>query len=397
MIETPPIASAGRLKPSVLRPVVLHAMRDYLQITEPWVYSQIKQTTGYYPVVVCDAKLNQKLFPLPDIHASTDLRFARAHHLINQVHRKLAYANWPGSYQGVIKQYRPQLIHAHFGDRGVLMLGTARKHRVPLVTSFYGYDVSQLPREAKWRPRLEWLFDHGDVFLAEGPHLRQSLLALGCPADKVRIFHLGVDVVNAPFHERRAPAGPTRILMAASFREKKGLRYGIEAFARVCARHRGHVQLTIIGDGPLKDELRALATRLKVMPFIRWLGYQPHDVLIKELASAHLFLSPSVVAESGDTEGGAPVALLEAQASGLPILATTHADIPEVTRPGESAFLVPERDVDALEERLEYLVTHPECWAAMGRSGRAHVLAEFNLLEQGRRLEAIYREAIARH
>lgn len=395
MIETPPIASAGRLKPSVLRPVVLHAMRDYLQTTETWVYNQMKQAASFYPVVVCDAKVAPERFPLPDVYANTELRFARAHHLINQVHRRLAYANWSGSYAGVIRAYRPQVIHAHFGDRGVLMAGTARRYRLPLVTSFYGYDVSQLPREPKWKPRLEWLFEQGDLFLAEGPHLRQGLIDLGCPAEKIRLYHLGVDVQNMPFVERQAPEGPTRILMAASFREKKGLRYGIEAFARVCQRRRGRVQLTIIGDGPLKGELRDLATTLKVNPFIRWLGYQPQDVLAKELASAHLFMAPSVTAASGDTEGGAPVVLLEAQASGLPILATTHADIPEVTRP-ESAFLVPERDVDALEERLEYLVTHPECWAAMGRAGRAHVLAEFNLVEQGRRLEGIYREAIAR-
>ena len=226
--------------------------------------------------------------------------------------------------------------------------------------------------------------------------MRQRLIELGCAPEKAFVQHLGVDPRRIPFAPRMAPeGGPTRILMAASFREKKGLIYGLEAFARLAQRRRGQVQLTIIGDGPLKPELRELATKMKVMPFIRWLGYQPREVFLREAAACHLFLSPSVVASDGDTEGGAPVSIIEAQATGMPILATTHADIPEVTRPGVSAFLVPERDVDALEERLEYMLDHPERWAEMGMASRAHVQAEFDSLIQGKRLEGLYRKLMA--
>ena len=392
---TPLISSAGRIKPSLLRPVVMHAVREYLPLTENWIYEQIRQASGFFPVVVCDAKTNTRDFPLADVHANEELRFAGLYELANKVHRRMAYSNWPGTYMGVARQYRPQLIHAHFGDRGVLMLQLAKQLKVPMVTTFYGYDVSTLPREPRWVPRLKWLFEEGDLFLCEGPFMRQRLIELGCPSEKARVHHLGVDARNIPFQERTAPDGPMRVLMAASFREKKGLRYGLEAFARLAQRRRGQIQLSIIGDGPLKDELRALAQDMKVMPFIRWLGYQPREVFLREALASHLFLSPSVVASDGDTEGGAPVAILEAQATGLPILSTTHADIPEVTLADKSAFLVPERDVDALEERLEFLMDHPGMWAAMGRTGRQHVLTEFNSVEQGRRMEAHYRSIMS--
>jgi colanic acid/amylovoran biosynthesis glycosyltransferase len=392
---TPLITDRGRIRPSLLRPVVLHAVREYLPLTENWIYEQIRQASGFFPVVVCDEKSNIPDFPLADVYANTELTLSRAHHFINQLHRRVAYANWPGSYHGVMTTYHPRLIHAHFGDRGVLMLGTAKRHRVPLVTTFYGYDVSKLPLEAKWRPRLRWLFEEGDMFLAEGPAMRQRLIDLGCHPEKTFVHHLGVDPRRIPFAPRQAPAnGPTRILMAASFREKKGLIYGMEAFARLAQQRRGQLQLTVIGDGPLREELRALATEMKVMPFIRWLGYQPHDVFLREAAASHLFVSPSVVAADGDTEGGAPVTIIEAQATGLPILATTHADIPEVTLPGKSAFLVGERDVDALEERLGFMIDHPELWAEMGMAGRAHVQREFDSVAQGKRLEVLYRKII---
>jgi colanic acid/amylovoran biosynthesis glycosyltransferase len=395
-VPTPLITTHARIQPRVLRPVVMHAVREYLPLTENWIYEQIRQASGFFPLVVCDERSNTADFPLADIHAADERKLSGAIDFVNKVHRRLAYANWPGSYRGVVKRYHPQLIHAHFGDRGVLMLGTAMKYNIPMVTTFYGYDVSKLPLEEKWVPRLKWLFEHGDLFLAEGPCLRQKLIEIGCPPEKARVHHLGVDVRHIPFQARTAPDGPVKVLMAASFREKKGLRYGLEAFARVANRRKGQLQLTIIGDGPLKQELRDLAKEYGVQHQIRWLGYQPHDVFLKEALESHLFISPSVVASDGDTEGGAPVAIIEAQATGLPILATTHADIPEVTRPGKSAFLVPERDVEALEERLEYLLDHPEIWASMGAAGRKYVQNEFNAAEQGKRLEAIYREVMRR-
>ena len=178
--------------------------------------------------------------------------------------------------------------------------------------------------------------------------------------------------------------------MAASFREKKGLAYGLEAFGRLAARRPGRLVLTVIGDGPLRPELEAIVARHHVAGSVRWLGYQPHAVFLREAGDAHLFVSPSVTAADGDTEGGAPVTIIEAQATGLPVLSTTHADIPEVTRPGLSARLVAERDVDALEAQLAWLVEHPEAWAGMGRAGRAHVEAEFDSRVLGARLEAHY-------
>lgn len=386
--------SAAAIHQVRVKPVVMHAVREYLPLTENWIAEQIRQAPGFYPVVVCDTKSAVQAHPLSDVHAADELPFARGVDWVNRVNRRLAYSNWSGTYASQVGTYRPALIHAHFGDRGVLMLETALKHRIPLVTTFYGYDVSKLPLEAKWRPRLQWLFEKGDRFLAEGPFMRRALIALGCPAEKVFVQHLGVEPAAIPFKTRERGDGPTRILIAASFREKKGLAYGLEAFARLAARRPGELALTIIGDGPLKPELMAIAEQHKVGGAIRWLGYQPHEVFIQEALAAHLFVSPSVVASDGDTEGGAPVTIIEAQASGLPILATTHADIPEVTRPGHSALLVGERDADALEDRLTWLVDHPEAWAAMGCEGRAHINAEFDSAVLGQRLEQHYREVM---
>ena len=124
------------------------------------------------------------------------------------------------------------------------------------------------------------------------------------------------------------------------------------------------------------------------------LGYRPYPEYLEELARAHFLLAPSITAADGDSEGGAPVCLIDAQALGVPIVATTHCDIPEVTRPDGSALLAPERDVPALADRLDELLSHPERWAAMGRAGRAHIEAEFDIRTQVDRMADLYEELL---
>jgi colanic acid/amylovoran biosynthesis glycosyltransferase len=103
-----------------------------------------------------------------------------------------------------------------------------------------------------------------------------------------------------------------------------------------------------------------------------------------------IFIQPSVTAADGDTEGGAPTTLLEAQALGVPVVATYHADIPHVVAPGESALLAPERDSEALAACLMKLLDAPERWSAMGRAGRRFIEEHHDAPSQVARLEELY-------
>lgn len=93
---------------------------------------------------------------------------------------------------------------------------------------------------------------------------------------------------------------------------------------------------------------------------------------------------------ANNAEGGAPVAILEAQATGLSVISSYHADIPEVVVDGKSALLAPERDVETLAKHIEYLVGHPDVWVMMGRAGREHVGQEYDVITQVGKLEEIY-------
>lgn len=282
-----------------------------------------------------------------------------------------------------------QIVHSHFGHFGWANLGAIRRLKCKHVVTFYGLDVNQLPiQNPAWRKRYLRLFAEADLVLCEGSFMANSVEQLGCDADKIRVQHLGVDVENIRVQARHwRPGEPLCVLIAASFREKKGIPYAIDALGIVSREV--PLRLTIIGDAGQgeedrreKVEILAALERNKLTDRTRMLGYQSHQVLLKEGYDHHLFLQPSVTARSGDTEGGAPVAIIEMMATGMPIVATTHCDIPEVVGSAGAHLLAPERDAEKLATCIRSLLDNPEDWSRLARLGREHVEREYHVRRQ---------------
>jgi colanic acid/amylovoran biosynthesis glycosyltransferase len=158
--------------------------------------------------------------------------------------------------------------------------------------------------------------------------------------------------------------------------------------------HRTPIELRLVGDGELRPRIEALIRELGIGDAVVLLGALPHAAFLEEALHCHLFLAPSVTAADGDTEGGAPVSLIEAGATGMPAIASLHADIPEVVQHGETGWLAPERDVETLTDHLIGLLRQPETWPRIGERARRHIQAEYNLRHQSQRLAAIYDEVI---
>ncbi|HUG39952.1 MAG TPA: glycosyltransferase [Longimicrobiales bacterium] len=284
---------------------------------------------------------------------------------------------------------RPDVLHAHFAEEGIAAWPPARRAKVPLIVTFYGYDATELPRHLAWRLRIRRLFQGATLVLAEGPHLRGRLEALGCPPGRLRVQPIAIQLERFPYREPR-PGPEAVILQACRFVPKKGVDLTLRALAR--ADRRTSARLRLIGDGPERARLEALAAELGIADRIQFLGMRTHEEYARELATADIFIQPSRYAASGDGEGGAPTTLLEAQAVGLPVVATTHADIPFVTHP-EAARLAPEEDVRALAGHLDHLLAHPEEWPGRARIGRRHVEEQHDAKVLVDRLEDIYDEA----
>jgi colanic acid/amylovoran biosynthesis glycosyltransferase len=191
------------------------------------------------------------------------------------------------------------------------------------------------------------------------------------------------------------------IVFAGRLCEQKGVLYALEA-VRELRREGRELELRIIGDGALTTDaayaarVHAYVREHALQDRVRLVGFLSHARYVEELERADVFLHPSVTDAEGRGEGGAPTAILEAQALGLPVVSTEHCDIPNVTRPGESAVLVPERDGAALARALGALLDDPGRWAAMGRAGREHVTRRHDVRTEGPRLEQRYLSLLGR-
>lgn len=368
---------------------VVHVRRDYLQLTETFIYEQLiaLRSSGHFrPVVLSEWTQNLDAFPFEPIHCASALPKLSWNGMRDRAARRL-WGREP-YFEDVIRTSRAKLVHAHFGPDGVLAAATSRRLSVPLVTTFYGYDMSQLPREESWRRAYRELFAVGAAFLVEGNHMKSALVDLGCPEEKVRLQHIGVDMSRYDPSARRADPEP-RLLFCGRLTEKKGLRYAIEALA-VVADSVPTVELRVVGDGEEMAAMRRLAKERGVADKVAFLGRRSRSQFAEELGAAALLLQPSVTAANGDSEGGAPTVIIEAQAASVPVVATRHADIPEVVVDGETGILADERDVRGLADGVLGLLGDPRAAREMGRRGRHHVERSYSTDSTTRTLEDTY-------
>ena len=371
----------------------------YLPFTETWIYEQIKNLKRYQPIVYTLITENLDIYPT-EVIRSLELRKGLGNFttFINKVFNILF--NFYPSYFFPLLKDKPSLIHAHFGPSGYYFLFYKYLFKLPMITTFYGYDLSRLPNQnSAWMKRYAKLFKYGNCFIVEGCNMKKSLIKLGCPEEKIIINHIGVDLKKIKFIPRSVSTnGLIKILIASGFREKKGIPYALEAFGRVKELHAElNLELTIIGDsdGSMEGEKEKkkifdLINKYSLNNYVRLMGYMPHNILFEEATKHHIFISPSITAIDGDNEGGVPVTIIEMSASGMPILSTMHCDIPEVVIDSKSGFLVNERDVNSLTKKLEFLILNPKKWQTMGEYGRRHIEAEYNIKKQVNKLEEVY-------
>lgn len=292
----------------------------------------------------------------------------------------------------------PAVVHAHFGTIGIAVATACDLLRIPLVTSFYGFDVGWLPRQPGGAGVYTRLFTTAAALTAEGPALARTLIELGAPPEKVKLLPLSFpnSLLIEPEKPRRQAGGPFNLLQVARFVEKKGIDVTLRALA--VARRAGiAVRLVLVGDGPLRSELEALIDALDLRNVVTLPGFLAQRELGALFEQADAYIQPSRVARNGDTEGGHPTVLLEAQARGVPVLATTHADIPLVVRDGISGLLCPENDHDALARNIVRLANEPQTLALMGVAARRMTLRRHHPRAVRSLQERVYREAIRRY
>lgn len=383
---------------------VLHLFDWYLPSTLSWVSRLLVHVSDFEvevaaPWIVRDAFFHPELrhywppWQPSGLKPDSAREFALFRYLATRSQRFFpTYRAW---LHQQIRERPPEIVHAHFGPTGCLYLPLARRLRRPLVVTFYGFDYKKLLiQRPVFRRKYPLLFEGAALVLTASNTGMQALMELGCPGHKLAVVRPSPDLAQFPLSRRRKQAGSLHLVQAATFTEKKGYETTLEAFRLALPRCPG-MHLTLAGephDRALVSRLRAYIRRNGLADRVHWLPPVDHTQMDAFLSQFDAFIHPSCHSAMGDHEA-TPVVLLEAQATGLPVLSSRHFDLPDVVRDGYSGFLTDERDAPALADNICRLYDMPdEPYQQLRRQARAWVEQGFTVASSAARLTGLYRK-----
>jgi glycosyltransferase involved in cell wall biosynthesis len=296
----------------------------------------------------------------------------------------------------LLKQMQPQLVHVYYGHKAVKYRAMLEEWgwNGPWIVSFHGVDVVKFFDQPGYAAQMAKVFSGAQLVLARSQSLMERLASLGCPPNKLRLNPTPIPLDAFPVQNRSWPAdGAIRMVQASRLIAKKGLFTTLEALKRVITEF-PRVRFVLCGEGPARPQFENAVSAAGLSEHVELCGWLDQDALKEQYARAHLFLHPSELTDTEDQEG-VPNSMLEAMATGLPIVATLHGGIPEAVRHGQDGLLIPEKDPAALAGAMLALLRDPSRCQAMGNSAAEHVRAKYGMDASLAALEGCYSEAIA--
>jgi len=296
-----------------------------------------------------------------------------------------------------LKQAPYDLVHCHYGRNGLkaILLKDLGVIDSKIVVTFHGNDVSAY-LERHSNNVYDYLFKKADLLQPISHVWAKKLIQLGCQPDKIMVHRMGVDCQKfVPTTKNNSQAREILVVSVARLVAKKGLSYGISAIAQLLD-HQPQLKLRyqIVGDGILRSQLAKQIEQLGIKEQVELLGWKNRQEVQQIIAQADIVLAPSVTSETGDCEG-IPVSLMETMAQAIPVVSTYHSGIPELVEDGVTGYLVPEKDITALAQKLEDLVANPSLCQTMGQAGREKVLNDYNIRLLCDRLVQIYQQLLS--
>jgi colanic acid/amylovoran biosynthesis glycosyltransferase len=362
-----------------LKPEMHHIHRQILAVDEgAFVLAQKVENRGAFPGAVVE------------VVPRSPWRFVG-----REIERRITHAPWQitrgeaSRMREALNRRGAEALHVFFGNVAVHLLPLLESIELPVIVSFHGADVTGAIATPEYKQARERVFARAVSVACRSEALADAVEKMGCPRAKLRIVRTVLPEIA--FRERALPHdGTFRLVQACRLIPKKGLATTLRAFAKLAPKY-PLMTLVLAGSGPLEADLRALAAELGVAGRVQFTGFLDQSTLRELMASSQVFLHPSETAD-GDVEG-IPNGLLEAMASGLPVVATRHGGIPEAVEDGVSGLLCAERDADGVAAAVDRLVSDPEFYAQISANGAAGARAKFSREVVGESLRRLYVEA----
>ncbi len=383
----------------------LQLFENYLPNAQNWAFRILKNLPDsevnfcayrYYNEQFVTPEI--KLMPLPD-YVSPDILegrsqaktfWAKAIGRISSMRKNKDFFKYIADWT---TEHNIQLLHAHFANMGWQYLELKKLTGLPYLVSFYGFDYESLPFQFPlWKKRYQRLYEEADGFICEGPFGASLIEAQGCPKEKIHVVPLGVETEKIPFMQRAKAPHELKLLQLANYSQKKGHIYTLKAFIEAL-KDCPNMSLTFVG-----NELEKIKGRLEELVKINQIGNKVHFIGFIEFSKLydffgqyHVFIHPSCYADNRDCEGGAPIVLLDAQCTGMPVIATTHCDIPQEVIHGKTGLLTPEKNVAQLAQSIQYFYNMNDShYQEFSQNARQHVLSNYHITTCSNILQKVY-------
>ncbi len=377
-----------------MKPAIASYVSDFLKPDMLHVFRQITGQREVTPWVLTHKRENEDLFPFPNkrliVLPKPRLRWWRRFVSKHVKREPWTLFRWELRHALLeLTRAEAKLLHIYFGHTAVHLRPLIKAFPHPVVVSFHGADAGVGMDKPAHLAAMREVFEFATVVQARSESLLEDLAKLGCPREKLRLQRTGIPLEEWTFVQRDEPRDHSlRILQSCRLIEKKGVDVTLKAFAELLRSH-PRAKLVIAGSGPSQHGLESLAADLGIASCVRFTAFLKQEQLREEVYRSHFFVHPSRTSADGNREG-IPNSMLEAMASGLPVIATRHGGIPEAVSDGESGLLVAENDVAGLAAAMSRVISDATLAASLASGGRRSVEEKFDRVKNIQRLEACY-------
>jgi len=371
---------------------VCHFITYYLPVTQNWIYNQLIYNNECTSTVLSQRLINPESFPFSKVYpicVSAGLRSVP----VRFIHK--LFEQYPANpHSAIIEKAKPDILHGHFLLESWRNYHLIKRSGIPLVTTCYGQDITSLLRKPFWAGRSRKVFDIGAAFIVEGEHMGHCLEERGCSREKINVIKLGIDINKIGVNPPKTENVPVKILFTGLGREKKGAIYAVKAFIKAVENSSVDLELHLLGDGIYRKPMENILRQAGIIEKAVFHGMKPVSQYLELLKTIDIVLAPSVHAKDGDTEGGAPVVVIEALCAGIPVVGTLHCDIPNIVSHGHSGLLCAEKDAGALAKNICTLAENPALRTEMGMHGTEYARMEHDIEKQVKKITEVYRSVI---
>ena len=266
------------------------------------------------------------------------------------------------------------IILAEYGITGSFITPVCKALNIPLIVHFHGFDASRYDILNQFQEQYKEMFEYTSAIIVVSQRMLEGLKTMGCPEKKLVYNPYGP---NPIYFQVKPDYDSNHIIAIGRQTFKKAPYLTILAFAKVLNEIPDLV-LHFVGDGEIMEISKNLVKALGIEQHVVFHGVQPPQKIVDLMNQSFMFVQHSIIAANGDSEG-TPVAVLEAMAAGLPVVATKHAGISDVVVENGTGYLVDEGDIDQMAEYIINVAADRALAEKLGKKGKERIAGEFTL------------------